>query len=55
MSTYRNEFGRVKRSEPNRDFRRKHMQGASRLVEAGKRTEESFGQRMKNALRRFWR
>lgn len=50
MSTYRDSFGRVKRTAVNRDFRRKHLHGAARLVEAGKRTEESFGTRMKAAL-----
>lgn len=54
MSIYRDGFGRIKRTAERRDFRRKHLQGAARMVEQGKRTEESFGARMKAALRRFF-
>lgn len=54
MSAKRNAFGRMKRSEPNRDYRRKHLKGAAKLVAAGNRLPENFGTRMKNALLRYF-
>ena len=54
MSVRRNEYGAIKRTEQNRDWRRAHLQGAVRLVEAGKRTVDSFGARMKAAVLRWF-
>lgn len=34
MATKRNGIGQVKRTNPNRDFRRKHLQGAIRRHDA---------------------
>ncbi len=31
MATHRNGIGHIKRTKPNRDFRRKHLQGAVRV------------------------
>ena len=45
--------GHLKHVERNRDFRRAHLMGAIRRVEAGKAAPENFGTRMKNALLRF--
>ena len=54
MSVHRNGIGQVKRAESNRDWRRAHLQGAVRLVEDGKRDVQSFGERMKAAVLRFF-
>lgn len=54
MTIIRNGIGHIKRVEQNRDWRRAHLQGARRLVETGKRTPESFGLRMRNALLRLF-
>ena len=55
MSAYRNEVGQIKRTAENRDFRRKHLKGAAKLVAAGNRLPESFGARMKAALLRYFK
>lgn len=54
MSATRNGFGRIKRTESNRDFRRLHLKCAARFVSAGNRKPEDFGTRMKNALLRHF-
>ena len=54
MSIRRNEYGAIKRTEQNRDWRRAHLQGAVRMVNEGKREVGSFGARMKAAVLRFF-
>lgn len=54
MSVKRNWYGAIKRQKVNRDFRRKHAQGAFRQVMQGKREEESFGVRMRILLNRIF-
>ena len=54
MTTRRDGFGRIKRTEGTRSIRRAHLQGAVKLVAAGNRLPESFGTRMKNALLRYF-
>ena len=55
MSAQRDGFGRMKRTErKNRDWRRAHFTGARRRVEAGNALPEHFGNRMRNALLRWF-
>jgi hypothetical protein len=54
MTIKRDWKGHIKRAKVNRDFRRKHAQGAFRQVVEGKREEESFGVRMRGLLTRIF-
>ena len=54
MSVTRNRYGAIKRSKVNRDYRRTHLMGAIRRVNAGNAVPQDFGTRMKNALLRFF-
>ena len=54
MTIKRNGFGQIKRVKVNRYFRRAHMLGTIRRVNAGNALPEDFGMRMKNALLRFF-
>ena len=53
MTVKRNSIGHITRVRHNRDWRRTHELGASRMVERGTKTPESFGARMAAAVRKI--
>ena len=55
MSTFRDGFGRVKRTEPNRDYRRAHLQGAHNMILKGLKKPDDFKGRVRELLKRVFR